>query len=166
MATHTASVVLPELAINGTVVDPAQLLMPHLEGRRRRRLRCEGEATFLYSRVVPLPLRSGCVTDTGSSIDLPHDAHLTVHGNESRLLVPVFCVADRRNISALMTSVLHQRRVLGLEEFAVGICISKFEHLAQLVFGWLEGTPGDGEGDLVSTNFPTGIISLSSWLNS
>lgn len=53
-------------------------------------------------------------------------------------VLPVVCVTDKENIPSLLTSVLYQRRVWGIDEPVLGIVFSKTGTVDRSYFGWLD----------------------------
>jgi hypothetical protein len=79
-----------------------------------------------------------------SSIDVPFDAHvLPGHGRRFSAVLPVICVADGEQITSLLTSVLYQRRVWGIDEPVVGFVFSKTGSVGNIVLGWLDMESSD-----------------------
>jgi hypothetical protein len=73
------------------------------------------------------------------SINVPFDAHvLPGHGRRYCAILPLLCVADEENVIALLSSVLYQRRVWGIDEPAVGVVFSKTGTVGRVVLGWLD----------------------------
>jgi hypothetical protein len=73
------------------------------------------------------------------SIDLPFDAHmLPGHGRRFYAVLPLLCVADEENIASLLSSVLYQRHVWGIDEPVVGVAFSRTGTVGQVVLGWLD----------------------------
>ncbi|OBZ67504.1 hypothetical protein A0H81_12700 [Grifola frondosa] len=82
---------------------------------------------------------SSTALSSGSSIKVSFDAHvLPGHGRRYFAALPLICVADADNISLVISSVLYQRRVWGINEPVVGIFISKTGAIAHVLLGWLD----------------------------
>jgi hypothetical protein len=73
------------------------------------------------------------------SIDVPFDAHvLPGQGRRFYAVLPLLCVADEENIAFLLSSVLYQRRVWGIDEPVVGVVFSRTGTIGRVVLGWLD----------------------------
>ena len=73
------------------------------------------------------------------SIDVPFDAHvLPGRGRRLCAILPLLCVADEANITPLMSSVLYQRYVWGIDDPVVGISFSKTGTIGRVLLGWLD----------------------------
>ena len=83
--------------------------------------------------------QSSSETSSTPSIDVPFDAHmLPGRGRRFCAILPLLCVADEENITFLLSSVLYQRRVWGIDEPVVGIVFSKTGTVGRVVLGWLD----------------------------
>jgi len=79
-----------------------------------------------------------------SAIDMPLCAHLLPGcGTRFSAVLPIISIADTDNISSLLSSVLYQRHVWGIDGPAIGIIISKTGAHARVVFGWLDTTSSE-----------------------
>ncbi|OBZ67404.1 hypothetical protein A0H81_12682 [Grifola frondosa] len=91
---------------------------------------------------------SSTALSSGSSIKVPFDAHvLPGHGRRYFAALPLICVADADNISLVISSVLYQRRVWGINEPVVGIFIPKTGAIAHVLLGWLDSEDLGSEDD-------------------
>ena len=69
----------------------------------------------------------------------PPDSHIIPNrDNETGVHVPVFVVAERTNIKALMIASLYQRFVLSIDEPLVGLELSDTSPIVHVHVGWLE----------------------------
>lgn len=68
------------------------------------------------------------------------EAHVIVSGSvRSIAVIPVLPAADPENIIALLSSVLYQRRVWGVDLPVVGISLTKDDTIVRVYVGWLDG---------------------------
>ncbi|CAL1712250.1 unnamed protein product [Somion occarium] len=90
----------------------------------------EEEQEIENNNVKPLPF---------PVLNAPFDAHvLPGRGNRFCAALPVISVADSANIEPLLSSVLYQRFVWGIDEPVVGFVISEYGTVVQLYLGWLD----------------------------
>jgi hypothetical protein len=83
------------------------------------------------------------------SINVPFEAHvLPGRGRRFCSVLPLLCVADEDNICCLLSSVLYQRYVWGIDEPVVGISFSKTGTIGRVMFGWLDERSSESD-DLV-----------------
>ncbi|KAI1787520.1 hypothetical protein LXA43DRAFT_1098239 [Ganoderma leucocontextum] len=78
-------------------------------------------------------------------------------------LIPVVCVADHENIIPLLCSALHQRKVLGHQDFPV---LGLFRHpqdsdVFQVVIGWLEESSAEATSTVRPASAMCGPPSLT-----
>ena len=95
--------------------------------------------------------KSSSKSSSVCSMDVPFDAHmLPGRGRRFYAILPLLCVADKENIAPLLSSVLYQRRVWGIDEPAVGLVFSKTGTIGRIVLGWLDlESTNDSDYDLV-----------------
>ncbi|RDB29891.1 hypothetical protein Hypma_014044 [Hypsizygus marmoreus] len=84
-------------------------------------------------------------TSSERSLDMPLSAHL-LPGRGRRLwcAIPVFAVAKSDGISPLLSSILYQRFVWGIDLPAVGITISESGDIARVILAWLDSDVNEG----------------------
>jgi hypothetical protein len=83
--------------------------------------------------------QSSAKVSSTRSINIPFDAHmLPGHGRRFYAIVPLLCVADEENIISLLSSVLYQRHVWGINEPVVGVVFSRTGTVGRVVLGWLD----------------------------
>jgi hypothetical protein len=83
--------------------------------------------------------QSSAKASSTRSINIPFDAHmLPGHGRRFYAIAPLLCVADEENIISLLSSVLYQRRVWGINEPVVGVVFSSTGTIGRVVLGWLD----------------------------
>lgn len=67
------------------------------------------------------------------------EAHILISNTIGAMAVlPVLPVADAQNIVPLISSVLYQRRVWGINLPVVGLCLSRYDTVARIYVGWLD----------------------------
>lgn len=67
------------------------------------------------------------------------EAHVLLSNTVGAMAVlPVLPVADAENIIPLISSVLYQRRVWGIDLPAVGLCLSRYDTSVRIYVGWLD----------------------------
>lgn len=95
--------------------------------------------------------KSSSKSSSVCSMDVPFDAHmLPGRGRRFYAILPLLCIADEENIAPLLSSVLYQRRVWGIDEPAVGLVFSKTGTIGRIVLGWLDlESTNDSDYDLV-----------------
>lgn len=76
---------------------------------------------------------------TTLSIDVPFEAHL-LPGRGRRLcaVLPIICVANPDTIVSLITSILYQRFVWGIDQPVVGLSFSETGTVGRVFLGWLD----------------------------
>ncbi|KAI0343412.1 hypothetical protein BDW22DRAFT_1428019 [Trametopsis cervina] len=73
------------------------------------------------------------------SSQLPLDAHvLAGAGPQTRLMLPVVCVADPGSIIPLLSSIGYQRRVWNIDIPVVGVEIAEYDSIARLYLAWID----------------------------
>ncbi|KAF9532571.1 hypothetical protein CPB83DRAFT_806933 [Crepidotus variabilis] len=120
----------------------------------------ERKATIAISVVIPRTLRhypnndvpdstvdekSGSTSDAShdsyATIDLPFDAHITpARGKRVDCTLPVVFAARSQEMQELMTSLVCQRRVMGISTPVVGISLPEEGTYASLVLGWADAS--------------------------
>ncbi|THH14417.1 hypothetical protein EW146_g5906 [Bondarzewia mesenterica] len=104
---------------------------------------------------------SSSKTSSTPSLDMPLDAHMLPGcGRRFFAILPIICVADEENIISLLTSVLYQRQVWGIDEPVVGLVLSKHGVVGQLFLGWLDLTSAD-EQHLPTAHFACAAASTA-----
>lgn len=67
------------------------------------------------------------------------EAHILISNTIGAMAVlPVLPVADADNIIPLVSSVLYQRRVWGVNLPVVGVCLSRHDTTARIYVGWMD----------------------------
>ena len=84
---------------------------------------------------APLPLK----------FDADSLAHSPSAVMPSTCYVPVLCMAKDEDLPVLMSSLMYQRHVWGINEPLIGVAFSKYETVITLHVGWLDEHvhPGD-----------------------
>jgi hypothetical protein len=108
-------------------------------------LMTDGDASMRYIE------KSSSKSSGVCSMDVPFDAHmLPGRGRRLYAILPLLCIADEENIAPLLSSVLYQRRVWGIDEPAVGLVFSKTGTIGRIILGWLDlESTNDSDYDLV-----------------
>jgi hypothetical protein len=108
-------------------------------------LMTDDDALMCYIEKSSTKLSSVC------SMDVPFDAHM-LPGRRCRFyaILPLLCIADKENIAPLLSSVLYQRCVWGIDEPAVGLIFSKTGTISRIILGWLDmESTNDSDYDLL-----------------
>jgi hypothetical protein len=130
-----------------------------------------GSVSTTAGETLSIDSDGGSNIDETSSAGIPEDillasteaivplaAHILRGDWTSYAILPVISVVARDNIIPLLTSVLYQRRVWGIDRPVIGITLSKTGTIGQVLMGWLE-PHAQGYEDLVLI-FPELLSSL------
>ncbi|KAJ3503041.1 hypothetical protein NLJ89_g8612 [Agrocybe chaxingu] len=71
-------------------------------------------------------------------LNIPFDAHiLPGQGRRTDCFLPIICIAEEQDIFPLVTSAVYQRHLWGISQPTVGILLSKFGTIANVMLGWI-----------------------------
>ncbi|KAF5373359.1 hypothetical protein D9615_007364 [Tricholomella constricta] len=102
----------------------------------------DSDTTTSNSSEPPSTSSSTKPVSTRNPILVPFCAHvITGRGLRTDAVLPVISVADEDEIQSLLTSVLYQRYVWGIEATTVGIAISATGTVARVILGWIDPLP-------------------------
>lgn len=148
------------LLISYITTEPHQVLTPKAPDSAASGSSAEEEGTYeedfdtIHDDTTFYTTSSQITTSDTSTptINLPFSAHL-LPGNGKRVdaALPVIAVADPSEVTVVLSSVLYQRYVWGIEAPAIAIAISKYGVSARVVIGWIDHSLPIEGNNLVST---------------
>ncbi|KAF5373353.1 hypothetical protein D9615_007362 [Tricholomella constricta] len=110
--------------------------------KHKIRLHKGSDTTTSNSSEPPSTSPSTKSVSTRNPILVPFCAHVIPgRGLRTDAVLPVISVAEEDEIQSLLTSVLYQRYVWGIEAPAVGIAISATGTVARIILGWIDPLP-------------------------
>lgn len=95
----------------------------------------------------PCPVSKVSSHTSAMYLDLPRDAHILAGiGPWTHLVMPVVCIADEGSILPILSSVLSQRHVWGIELPVVGVEVSPYASIGRVYIAWRQPVTHDSNG--------------------
>ncbi|KAF5373354.1 hypothetical protein D9615_007363 [Tricholomella constricta] len=127
--------------------------------KHKIRLHKGSDTTTSNSSEPPSTSPSTKSVSTRNPILVPFCAHVIPgRGLRTDAVLPVISVAEEDEIQSLLTSVLYQRYVWGIEATAVGIAVSATGTVARVILGWIDPLP-PSTGALPAVHLASAFVS-------